>query len=60
VVRAGDLVPAGAMLVTPAQDVANNICFLGGVFHDCLVHDFDLLRWIIGEDPKTVYCVGKN
>jgi len=48
------------MLVTPAQDVGNNICFSGGVFHDCLVHDFDLLRWIIGEEPKTVYCVGKN
>lgn len=27
----------------------------GGVYHDCLVHDIDLICWILGEYPKQVY-----
>lgn len=27
----------------------------GGMFHDCAVHDLDLIRWMIGEEPVTVY-----
>nr|XP_009860374.1 uncharacterized protein LOC100181790 isoform X1 [Ciona intestinalis] len=27
----------------------------GGIFHDCLIHDLDMLRWILEEDPVTVY-----
>ncbi|XP_039250992.2 putative oxidoreductase YrbE [Styela clava] len=27
----------------------------GGMFHDCAVHDLDLIRWMIGEEPISVY-----
>lgn len=30
----------------------------GGQFLDMAVHDIDLARWFIGEEPETVYAVG--
>ena len=27
----------------------------GGIFHDCAVHDIDLITWIMGELPVEVY-----
>jgi len=30
----------------------------GGIIHDCASHDLDLLRWVIGKDPISVYAVG--
>ena len=35
-----------------------NSC-LGGIFHDCLIHDLDIGRWIVGENPETIYVVGE-
>ena len=32
----------------------------GGIFRDCLVHDFDILRWITGRDVTHVYATGAN
>ena len=26
----------------------------GGIFHDCTVHDIDLICWILGEYPLSV------
>ena len=26
----------------------------GGIFHDCLVHDIDMITWVIGEYPDRV------
>ena len=31
-----------------------------GIFHDCIVHDFDMLRFITGEDPVEIYTVGSS
>ena len=33
----------------------NNICFTGGIFHDCAVHDIDLTCWVLGEYPTHVF-----
>ncbi|RWS03091.1 inositol 2-dehydrogenase-like protein, partial [Dinothrombium tinctorium] len=30
----------------------------GGIFHDCAVHDIDMICWILGEYPITVYAEG--
>lgn len=30
----------------------------GGIFRDMLIHDFDMARWLLGEDPVEVYAVG--
>ena len=31
------------------------VCSSGGMFHDCGVHDFDFVCWILGEYPTTVF-----
>ncbi|MBW3085608.1 scyllo-inositol 2-dehydrogenase (NAD(+)) [Austwickia sp. TVS 96-490-7B] len=30
----------------------------GGIFRDCLIHDFDILRWMTGQRIETVYALG--
>ena len=30
----------------------------GGIFRDMMIHDFDLARFILGEDPVAVYAAG--
>ncbi|WP_116368211.1 inositol 2-dehydrogenase [Parahaliea mediterranea] len=27
----------------------------GGLFMDMMIHDFDMARWLLGEDPKTLF-----
>jgi len=31
-----------------------------GIFHDCIVHDLDMIRFIAKEEPIEVYSVGSN
>jgi predicted dehydrogenase len=28
--------------------------YLGGIFHDCAVHDIDIMCWVLGEYPHRV------
>ena len=30
----------------------------GGIFKDMLIHDFDIFRWIVGDEASTVYATG--
>lgn len=30
----------------------------GGIFRDMTIHDFDKARWMLGEEPVTVYATG--
>ena len=32
--------------------------FVGGIFLDSCVHDIDMLNWLVGEDPVTMYVEG--
>jgi len=32
----------------------------GGLFRDCLVHDFDSIRWLTGREIVSVYAQGSN
>ncbi|GAA1049204.1 Gfo/Idh/MocA family protein [Arthrobacter russicus] len=32
----------------------------GGIFRDCSVHDFDIIRWLTGQDVVEVYARGSN
>lgn len=32
----------------------------GGLFRDCLVHDFDSIRWVTGREIESVYARGSN
>ncbi len=31
-----------------------------GIFHDCIVHDFDMLRYITRRDPVEIYATGSS
>jgi len=30
----------------------------GGLFRDMMIHDFDIARWFLGEDPNEVFATG--
>jgi myo-inositol 2-dehydrogenase/D-chiro-inositol 1-dehydrogenase len=32
----------------------------GGIFKDCSVHDFDIVRWVTGREVAEVYATGSN
>lgn len=32
----------------------------GGLFRDCSIHDFDILRWLTGREVVSVYAYGGN
>ncbi|WP_394845446.1 Gfo/Idh/MocA family oxidoreductase [Pendulispora brunnea] len=32
----------------------------GGIFRDCSIHDFDILRWVTGREIVSVYATGAN
>src|SRR3954468_17656684 len=42
----------------PAPPPMEYIAGSGGIFRDCAVHDFDILRWITGQQAVDVYAMG--
>ncbi|NKG21642.1 Gfo/Idh/MocA family oxidoreductase [Paeniglutamicibacter terrestris] len=46
----GDMVPPSLEFIATS----------GGLFRDCSVHDFDILRWLTGKEIVEVYAKGSN
>ncbi|SCK42285.1 Gfo/Idh/MocA family oxidoreductase [Streptomyces sp. WMMB 322] len=44
----------------PAPPPAAYIPLSGGLYRDCLVHDFDALRWVTGREVLSVYAAGSD
>ncbi|NEA19985.1 Gfo/Idh/MocA family oxidoreductase [Streptomyces halstedii] len=44
----------------PAPPPAAYLPSSGGLFRDCLVHDFDILRWVTGREVAEVYATGTD
>ncbi|MGW0085624.1 Gfo/Idh/MocA family protein [Streptomyces sp. NPDC003393] len=44
----------------PAPPPAAYVATSGGIFRDCSVHDFDIIRWVTGREVTEVYAVGGN
>src|SRR6266850_2556773 len=42
----------------PAPPPVDYIKVSGGIFKDMLIHDFDIFRWILGDEAATVYATG--
>ncbi|TWI03072.1 myo-inositol 2-dehydrogenase [Luteimonas cucumeris] len=42
----------------PAPPPPSYIAVSGGLFKDMAIHDFDMARWLLGEEPVQVYAVG--
>lgn len=62
-VRAGELGRLHTVRSTtldPAPPPAAYVAASGGIFRDCSVHDFDIIRWVTGREVTEVYAVGGN
>ncbi|MER5184314.1 Gfo/Idh/MocA family oxidoreductase [Streptomyces sp. NPDC002896] len=44
----------------PAPPPAAYVAVSGGIFRDCSVHDFDIVRWVTGREVVEVYATGSN
>jgi len=42
----------------PAPPPPAYVAVSGGLFKDMAIHDFDMARWLLGEEPSEVYAVG--
>ncbi|MEV6136793.1 Gfo/Idh/MocA family oxidoreductase [Nocardia sp. NPDC051990] len=49
-----------ATTLDPAPPPAEYIGRSGGLFRDCGVHDFDIIRWVTGHEVVEVYATGAN
>lgn len=54
----GTLHTVRSTTMDPAPPPMDYIRGSGGIFRDCAVHDFDILRWITGQQPVEVYATG--
>lgn len=56
----GDLHTIRSTTLDPAPPPAAYIAASGGIFHDCVVHDIDAIRWVTGREVVEVYATGGN
>ncbi|MFF3389482.1 Gfo/Idh/MocA family oxidoreductase [Streptomyces sp. NPDC002669] len=56
----GRLHTVRAATMDPAPPPAAYLPLSGGLFRDCLVHDFDILRWVTGREVTEVYATGSD
>ncbi|MFJ3924566.1 Gfo/Idh/MocA family oxidoreductase [Streptomyces sp. NPDC090022] len=56
----GRLHTVRTMTADPAPPPAGYLETSGGLFRDCLVHDFDMVRWVTGQEVTHVYATGSD
>lgn len=44
----------------PSPPPAEYVSRSGGLFRDMMIHDFDMARFLLGEEPAEVYAVGSS
>lgn len=49
-----------AITLDTAPPPAEYIKVSGGIFRDCSIHDFDIIRFVTGKEVKSAYAVGAN
>jgi myo-inositol 2-dehydrogenase/D-chiro-inositol 1-dehydrogenase len=54
----GKLHTVRSTTMDPAPPPMDYIKGSGGIFRDCAVHDFDVLRWVTGQEAVEVYATG--
>ncbi|MFP6559643.1 inositol 2-dehydrogenase [Paraburkholderia sp. B3] len=58
---AGEIGTPEMLVVTsrdPGAPPVDYIKHSGGIFKDMLIHDFDIFRWILGDEADTVHATG--
>ncbi|MFD9424800.1 MULTISPECIES: Gfo/Idh/MocA family oxidoreductase [unclassified Streptomyces] len=58
--RLGRLHTVRAITSDAAPPPAAYLPLSGGLYRDCLVHDFDMLRWVTGREVTEVYAMGSD
>ncbi|MEV6740886.1 Gfo/Idh/MocA family oxidoreductase [Streptomyces sp. NPDC051104] len=58
--RLGRLHTVRALTADQAPPPAAYLPVSGGIFRDCLIHDFDILRWVTGREVAEVYATGSD
>lgn len=56
----GDLHRVHLVTADPQPPHGSYIPRSGGIFRDCHIHDFDVLRWTTGREVVEVYAIGSN
>ncbi|MEZ5667874.1 MAG: inositol 2-dehydrogenase [Alphaproteobacteria bacterium] len=60
-VRNGKIGAVEQVMVTSRDPGLAPMAYLkesGGIFRDMIIHDFDIVRWLLGEEPVTVSAQG--
>jgi len=58
--RVGRLHTVRTVSSDPAPPPPAYVPLSGGLYRDCLIHDFDILRWVTGREVTEVYAIGSN
>ncbi|MGR4880900.1 Gfo/Idh/MocA family oxidoreductase [Streptomyces sp. LARHCF249] len=56
----GRLHTVRTMTADPAPPPAAYLATSGGLYRDCLVHDFDMVRWVTGHEVAEVFAAGSD
>jgi myo-inositol 2-dehydrogenase/D-chiro-inositol 1-dehydrogenase len=56
--RLGRLERVHLVTADPAPPSAAYVRASGGIFRDCHIHDFDILRWVTGGEVESVTAIG--
>ncbi|MFJ7159005.1 Gfo/Idh/MocA family oxidoreductase [Streptomyces sp. NPDC101118] len=56
----GRLHTVRTMTADPAPPPPGYLPTSGGLYRDCLVHDFDMVRWVTGREVVDVYATGSD
>ncbi|GGW25317.1 Gfo/Idh/MocA family protein [Streptomyces xantholiticus] len=58
--RLGRLHTVRTITSDPAPPPPAYLPLSGGLYRDCMVHDFDILRWVTGREITEVYATGSD
>ncbi|MFI6943744.1 Gfo/Idh/MocA family oxidoreductase [Streptomyces sp. NPDC050418] len=58
--RLGRLHTIRVITSDPAPPPPEYLPLSGGLYRDCLIHDFDMLRWVTGLEVESVYATGSD
>jgi myo-inositol 2-dehydrogenase/D-chiro-inositol 1-dehydrogenase len=57
----GEIGEPEMLIITSRDPGAPPVSYIkvsGGIFKDMLIHDFDMFRWILGDDAETIHATG--
>lgn len=58
--RVGRLHRVHLVTADPSPPHADYVRASGGMYRDCHIHDFDILRWVTGREVRSVVAIGSN